>query len=59
MGITTEVSRQISLNYWEIETTRTALTKHRRDTIRKSKPSIRKRVIGNIDSTLNKLGSKT
>ena len=55
MGLTTPVLRQVSLDYWEIKTTTTALENHKRETLRKSKPAIRDKVVPKINSALKKL----
>ena len=55
MGLTTPVLRHIELDQWEIKTTTTALEKHKKETLRKSKPSIRDVVVPKINSTLKKL----
>ena len=55
MGLTAPVLRHIELDQWEIKTTTTALEKHKRETLRKSKPIIRDKVVPKINSTLEKL----
>jgi hypothetical protein len=55
MGLTSNVLRQIQLDHWEIKTTTTALEKHKKETLRKSKPIIRDMVVPKINSTLEKL----